>query len=50
LLLFFFLGVWGCFDGLSVHDLTLVPGIYLEKCAFPPDFPVLLNIDFCNRT
>jgi len=26
--------LWGCLDGLFVPDLTLVPGICLERCDF----------------
>jgi hypothetical protein len=32
--------IWSC--------LTLLPGISLENFPFPPDFPVLLSIGFCN--
>jgi hypothetical protein len=44
------LGVMGLVNGLSGPDLNLVFGICLEKWAFHPDFPVLLNIGFCSRT
>jgi len=33
-------------DGFSYSDLTLVLGICVENCPFPPDFSVFLSIDF----
>jgi len=35
--------------GLSVPDLTSVPGICLGNCPFPADFHVLLNIGFYSK-
>ena len=36
------LGLWDYLDGLSDPDLTLVPGLCLEKFPFHPCFPVFL--------